>query len=136
MAKAHGKQYTAALQKIDRARFYTPEEAVALIKETSFTKFDATVEVRCVPIGQWHDQIFTDFAAKGGADVVILDSQFIGEAVVGNHVVELTDWMKENIEVSDFVPEALSAGKAPEALCIIAMKPVTPKFALTPSTVK
>ena len=45
MAKAHGKQYTAALQKIDRARFYTPEEAVALIKETSFTKFDATVEV-------------------------------------------------------------------------------------------
>ena len=30
----------------------------------------------------------------------------------------------------------LSAGSAPEALCIIAMKPVTPKFALTPSTVK
>lgn len=45
MAKDHGKQYTAALQKIERARLYLPEEAVALVKETSFTKFDATVEV-------------------------------------------------------------------------------------------
>jgi large subunit ribosomal protein L1 len=45
MAKDHGKQYTAALQKIDRARLYLPDEAVNLVKETSFTKFDATVEV-------------------------------------------------------------------------------------------
>jgi multiple sugar transport system substrate-binding protein len=71
---------------------------------------DAAVEVRCVPIAQWHDQIFTDFAAKGGADVVILDSQFIGEAVKGGHVLDLTDWMKAgNIEVDDYVPAALSA---------------------------
>lgn len=41
----HGKKYLAALAKIDRNRFYTPEEAVALVKETSFTKFDSTVEV-------------------------------------------------------------------------------------------
>jgi multiple sugar transport system substrate-binding protein len=71
---------------------------------------DATVEVRCVPIGQWHDQIFTDFAAQGGADIVILDSQYIGEAVTGNHVLDLTDWMKAgNIEIDDYVPAALSA---------------------------
>jgi multiple sugar transport system substrate-binding protein len=77
---------------------------------------DATVEVRCVPIGQWHDQIFTDFAAQGGADLVILDSQFIGEAVIGNHIVELTDWMPDNIETEDYVPEALSAyGEYPAA---------------------
>ena len=71
---------------------------------------DASVEVRCVPLGQWHDQIFTDFAAKGGADIVILDSQFIGEAVKGGHVLDLTDWMKAgNIEIDDYVPAALSA---------------------------
>ena len=70
---------------------------------------DASVEVRCVPISQWHDQIFTDFAAKGGADIVILDSQFIGEAVAGGHIIELTDWMKGNVEVDDYVPAALSA---------------------------
>ena len=41
----HGKKYLASLAKIDRDKYYSPEEAVKLIKETSTTKFDATVEV-------------------------------------------------------------------------------------------
>jgi large subunit ribosomal protein L1 len=45
MAQDHGKKYREALQKIDRQRLYTPKDAVKLIKETSYTKFDATVEV-------------------------------------------------------------------------------------------
>jgi large subunit ribosomal protein L1 len=45
MPKSHGKQYLEAAKKIDRSRVYMPDEAVKLIKETSFTKFDATVEV-------------------------------------------------------------------------------------------
>jgi large subunit ribosomal protein L1 len=45
MAKDHGKKYLEAASKIDRDRLYMPEEAVKLIKETSYTKFDATVEV-------------------------------------------------------------------------------------------
>jgi large subunit ribosomal protein L1 len=44
MAK-HGKKFLAAQAKVDREKLYTPSEAVALIKETSITKFDATVEV-------------------------------------------------------------------------------------------
>jgi large subunit ribosomal protein L1 len=44
MAK-HGKKYLAALAKVDVDRWYTPEEAVALVKETSITKFDSTIEV-------------------------------------------------------------------------------------------
>lgn len=44
MAK-HGKKYLAAAAKIDENRSYTPEEAVALVKETHFTKFNSTVEV-------------------------------------------------------------------------------------------
>jgi large subunit ribosomal protein L1 len=44
MAK-HGKKYLAALAKIDENHWYTPEEAVALVKETHFVKFDSTVEV-------------------------------------------------------------------------------------------
>ncbi len=44
MAK-HGKQYRAAAEKVDQEQFYSPEEAIALVKETSFVKFDATVEV-------------------------------------------------------------------------------------------
>ena len=44
MAK-HGKQYLAAAAKVNLEQSYTPSEAVALVKETAFTKFDATVEV-------------------------------------------------------------------------------------------
>ncbi len=44
MAK-HGKKYLAALAKIDVNKNYEPREAVKLVKETSYTKFDGTVEV-------------------------------------------------------------------------------------------
>ena len=41
----HGKNYRAAAEKIDRDRLYSPLEAIRLAKETSTTKYDATVEV-------------------------------------------------------------------------------------------
>jgi large subunit ribosomal protein L1 len=41
----HGKKYRAALEKIDPEKLYDPSEAVSLAKETSYTKFDATVEI-------------------------------------------------------------------------------------------
>ena len=41
----HGKKYREALAKIDRTKQYEPLEAVKLAKETSFTKFDGTIEV-------------------------------------------------------------------------------------------
>lgn len=41
----HGKKYMAALAKVDRTKDYEPAEAIALVKETSTTDFDATVEV-------------------------------------------------------------------------------------------
>ncbi len=44
MAK-HGKKYLAAAAKIERDHWYTPQEAVNLVKETSVVKFDSTVEV-------------------------------------------------------------------------------------------
>lgn len=44
MAKK-SKAYRASLAKITEGKFYTPEEAVALAKETGSAKTDATVEV-------------------------------------------------------------------------------------------
>jgi large subunit ribosomal protein L1 len=41
----HGKKYREALEKIDRTKLYPPEEALQLVRETSFSKFDGTVEV-------------------------------------------------------------------------------------------
>jgi len=44
MAK-HGKKYLAAAAKVDRNEYYDPQKALSLVKETSTTKFDGTVEV-------------------------------------------------------------------------------------------
>ncbi len=44
MAK-HGKKYKAAAAKVEIDRLYEPKEAMALVRETSTTKFDSTVEV-------------------------------------------------------------------------------------------
>jgi len=40
----HGKKYLEAAKKFDRTKLYSPDEAVALVKETSYTNFTATVE--------------------------------------------------------------------------------------------
>jgi large subunit ribosomal protein L1 len=41
----HGKRYLDAVSKVDRDRNYSPNEAVALVKEIATEKFDATVEI-------------------------------------------------------------------------------------------
>ena len=40
-----GRKYTEKAALVDEARLYTPEEAIKLAKETSFAKFDETVEL-------------------------------------------------------------------------------------------
>lgn len=45
MAKKHGKKYLEALKKVDQSTLYAPADAVSLVKETSYTTFDASVEV-------------------------------------------------------------------------------------------
>ena len=44
MAK-HGKKYLEAKEKVNPDQVYTAREAIALVKETSYTKFDGTVEI-------------------------------------------------------------------------------------------
>jgi large subunit ribosomal protein L1 len=41
----HGKRYLEARKLVDSQKSYTPQEAVALAKQTSNTKFDASVEI-------------------------------------------------------------------------------------------
>lgn len=41
----HGRRYREALAQVDRQRTYSPAEALTLAKETSYTNFDATVEM-------------------------------------------------------------------------------------------
>lgn len=41
----HGKKYLEAAKKVDQEQLYAPEEALQLVKATSFVNFDATVEL-------------------------------------------------------------------------------------------
>ena len=43
--KKRGKKYLDAVSKVDSSNAYSKEEAIKLVKETSVSKFDATVEV-------------------------------------------------------------------------------------------
>jgi large subunit ribosomal protein L1 len=45
MSSRSGKKYKDARQKVDRDKFYSLDEALAMIKELSFTKFDESVDV-------------------------------------------------------------------------------------------
>lgn len=40
-----GKKYVEALKKVEKNKLYTKEEAIHLVKETSITKFDGSVEL-------------------------------------------------------------------------------------------
>jgi large subunit ribosomal protein L1 len=41
----HGKNYVAAAKLVDKETVYQPREAVSLLKQTSYVKFDPTVEL-------------------------------------------------------------------------------------------
>jgi len=41
----HGKNYRQAVEQLDKAKAYSPDEAIGLIKKTAYAKFDETVEL-------------------------------------------------------------------------------------------
>src|SRR5437763_8392421 len=45
MPKKHGKKYQEVAKLVEKGRYYQPTEAVDLVKRTSYTAFDGTVEL-------------------------------------------------------------------------------------------
>ena len=97
---------------------WPPAQALEeLGKEYTKTRPNVTVKVNTVPNAQWHDAIFTQFAAqKTNFDMPILDSQNIGEAVTNGSILDITDFVKKNIDTSQYDPYFLAAyGQYPQA---------------------
>ena len=97
---------------------WPPAQALEeLGKEYTKTRPNVTVKVNTVPNAQWHDAIFTQFAArKTNFDMPILDSQNIGEAVTNGSILDMTDFVKKNIDTSQYDPYFLAAyGQYPQA---------------------
>ncbi len=123
MAK-HGKNFLAALAKVEEGRLYSPKDALALAKEISYTKFDATVEVHLrMGVDPRHaDQMIRDvvvlphglgknvrvlvfaqgqgatLAREAGADHVADDDEFIQKIQSG--------WMDFDVAIS--TPDMMS----------------------------
>src|SRR3954454_7943775 len=85
-------------------------------KEYTKTRPNVTIKVNVVPNAQWHDAIFTQFAAhKTNFDLPIMDSQNIGEAVSNGSIVDISDFVKKNIDTSQYNPYFLAAyGQYPQ----------------------
>ena len=91
---------------------WAPAQALEEFANTHYAEVDPNIsfEVETVPFGQWHDAIFTQFAAgETSFDIPILDSQFIGEAVTGNHIATLTEFANDNIDLDAYPSNLLAA---------------------------
>jgi multiple sugar transport system substrate-binding protein len=66
------------------------------------------VVVDQVPWSSFQDKVFTAFAGKDSTyDIVIGDSQWLGKGATEGHYVELTDWMKSGIDMTQLSPRGL-----------------------------
>jgi multiple sugar transport system substrate-binding protein len=97
---------------------WPPAQALEDFANSEYKKLrpNVTVKVNTVPIANWHDAIFTQFAArKTDFDVPVLDSQYIGEAVTNGNILDLTDFANENIDKDAYDPYLLAAyGQYPQ----------------------
>jgi multiple sugar transport system substrate-binding protein len=98
---------------------WPPAQALEDFANAEYTKErpNVTIEVNTVPNANWHDAMFTQFAARQtDFDIAILDSQHIGEAVTNGNILDLTDFIKENIDTDAYNPYLLAAyGQYPQA---------------------
>lgn len=98
---------------------WPPAQALEDFANAEYTKErpNVTIEVNTVPNANWHDAMFTQFAARQtDFDIPILDSQHIGEAVTNGNILDITDFVDENIETDAYDPYLLAAyGQYPQA---------------------
>lgn len=80
VAKIRGKKYLSAKKKIDVTKYYPLKEAVKLVKETSFSKFDGKVEahVTVFDIGNIGEITFP-YLESVGKKVVVLNDTILTE---------------------------------------------------------
>ena len=98
---------------------WPPAQALEDFANAEYTKDrpNVTIEVNTVPNANWHDAMFTQFAARQtDFDIAILDSQHIGEAVTNGNILDITDFVNENIDTDAYNPYLLAAyGQYPQA---------------------
>ncbi|MGJ3237911.1 MAG: extracellular solute-binding protein [Anaerolineae bacterium] len=78
-----------------------------LLTEITADYPEASVRVDCVLPVEWDTQLLLDFVTGTGSDLVVLETQMLGMAVDGGHLLELTDWLDDVLPVDDYLPNVL-----------------------------
>jgi multiple sugar transport system substrate-binding protein len=89
---------------------WAPADYLAKLSKDYTQETGTEVVVEQIPWPDFQAKIFTAFAAQDDAyDMVVGDSQWLGRCsdLAGNHYLELTDWMNENLAVDSFSEMAL-----------------------------
>ena len=69
-----------------------------------------SVEIIQIPWVSFLEKIFTSFSGKSDLyDIVIGDSQWLGVNSKGGHYIELTEWIKNNINIEEIYGPAMTA---------------------------
>jgi len=92
---------------------WQPAELLSKVAEDFTKETGIVVKGDYFPYEQYHEKLATEMAAKGSSwDLIVVDSQWVGEMVAGGHLVELTDWMKneaKNIKPQDYYEATFKA---------------------------
>jgi multiple sugar transport system substrate-binding protein len=88
---------------------YTPGHWIFELAQKDFeAQTGVKVKFDFVAWAQYTDKILVTLSAHDSSyDIIVGDSQLLGAAVTGNHYVDLTDWLKENIDLEKLAPEPL-----------------------------
>lgn len=89
---------------------WEPANYLKILSEDFTKETGIKVNFDFIPWENFQDKVFTAFAARDSVyDIVIGDSQWLGRGATGGHYVELTEWMKKNIDVKSIYEPALTA---------------------------
>jgi len=92
---------------------WQPAELLTKVAEDFTKETGIVVKGDYVPYDQYHGRLFTEMHAKGSSwDLIVVDSQWVGEMVTGGHLLQLTDWIKsqaKNIKPEDYYEATFKA---------------------------
>lgn len=89
---------------------WPPADYLQELSKDFTTQVGLEVEVVKIPWPSFQDQVFTAFVGKSDRyDIVVGDSQWLGRNSAGGHYVDLTDWIKANIDVDSIYKTAMEA---------------------------
>ena len=101
----HGKKYRNAREKVEAGKYYEPRQAISLVKETSYTSFDSTVEVH-MRMGldprqadqQVRDVVVLPHGLGKTVNVLVFaqgEGAKLAEEAGADHIADTDEWVKK-----------------------------------------